>query len=453
MLKADNGAELTRATGVSCLPAHFNQSQGKLNSKDKLCVEKNEVIQALVRDFEAAARRVAIEGHEITKAALEAALVAEANLKAKNQELAQKLESDSQQKFIPNLKKVVAGLREELAHQEAKLGYFQSIDSEESVTRPRDLFTARIDEFIRVSPVAHKRPSTKNSYIYLRQTIERFNRYLQIQDINLATMNALQNWLLETPILTVKKQTLRRNSSVRNILIHTKAVFMWFADDLRLPTAFFRKFKMVDDNANENHVYLTAKELEEFASHPLRADAELLERARDQFILLCSTGLRHIDGVVTKADVFDAQDDKGNHYKELRLHQQKTSKWVNIPLMPRALEVLERNNYQLKAIKNNHFNQALKQIAKKIPSLQHIHTQMNYNKSEAIPDSRPKWEFISTKCGRKTFTDWCFTNDVSETTVAEWLGHKSTMMVQQHYKAKGDIAKKEAHKILFKQPA
>jgi integrase len=439
-----NGEELARTTGVNVHPRNYNTKTGKVSTKDILAPEKNATIQALVTDLETTGRNAQAKaqgtGVGLSKQLFEFQYAYE----LKHRELttaAVKAIETAAGAGVEAIQAEIDYLEFQLKKKRMELEIMR-LAAGEAHAAPRDLFVKRIDTFIATAKTL-KSEKTKAQYRYLRATLARYNETVELSSINLAFLNDFQQWLVQTPTAEGKK---RRNGSIRTLLTNLKAVFTYWAAELDLSTAFFSRFEMVPELANENVVYLTAAELDDLAQVPLKAD--LQNRVREQFLLLCETGLRHIDGIVTRSDVFTFTDSDGKENKEIRLTQEKTNQLVSIPLTPRALEILERNNYSFTPIPNNNYNQALKQICQKVPSLQHDFTVVNFNASEAIRDTRPKWAFITTKVARKTFTNHCFIHNVSETTIAAWLGHKNTAMVQKHYKHRGDVAKREAHKIL-----
>ncbi|ALW85935.1 hypothetical protein AUC43_13010 [Hymenobacter sedentarius] len=442
MLRCANGEEVTRTTGVSVTVKEFNKTTGKVSAKDILHREKNEAIRLLVVDLEDAAFQACYNEKaqkvELTKAGIEAEYPNSVSRRRGAQNLKVGFTATVENR-IPDLEAQIERLQRELAEAKQLLRRQRGQDENEEIKR--DLFSNRIDEFILVAK-SMKKEATRKNYLYLKSVMRSWNPQLQIQEVNLKMLTELQHWLATKPN---KDGSRWRNSSILNVLTLTRAVYEYFADDLGLPTAFFKKFEKVKYLANENVVYLDALELDEFANVSLKGDLQL--QVREQFLVFCETGLRQVDGCISRAAVYEVMDRKGRKYKEIRLNQEKVNSLVSIPLSKRAEEILERNNYSFTPIPNNHFNQALKQIAQKVQSLQREFTVTNFNGASGIPSTKPKWHFISSKVGRKTFVNNCFERQVSETTVAAWLGHKNTIMVQKHYKHRGDIAKAEAHKI------
>jgi integrase len=436
------GEEFARTTGVNVLPQNFNTGSGKV-TKDLLAPEKNTKIQALASRLETACRNATSNGLELTKDIIEMQFEYDAKHSAAVDE-ADKAIGSMVLAGVEMVEAEIALLEFQLAgkRQELKL-LKQACGEEELVVTPVDLFTSRIEEYIQL----HKSSLDKKTldlYTNVCFHVKAFRPRVAIQGVNLAFLTEFQDYLVATP---TRQGTKRRNGSIRAILGRLKTVFTYFAADLNLSTAFFTRLKLVSDKQNENIFYLTAQELEHIANVDLKAD--LQQRVRDQFLLLCETGLRHIDAGVTRADIFTVTSTDGNTYEEIRLQQEKTDTVVSIPLTPRAKAILEQNNYSFTPINVKHFNQALQQICKKVTSLQADFVVTNYNGAKGTKETKPKYLLVTSKVARKTFTNTCFELGVSETTVAAWLGHANTKMVQKHYKAKGDIAKREAHKILL----
>ena len=55
---------------------------------------------------------------------------------------------------------------------------------------------------------------------------------------------------------------------------------------------------------------------------------------------------------------------------------------------------------------------------------------------------------MTSHVARKTFVENAVAKGVELIAIAEWLGHSDTQMLQKHYAHKGQIAKREAHKLL-----
>ena len=162
-------------------------------------------------------------------------------------------------------------------------------------------------------------------------------------------------------------------------------------------------------------VYLTPEELSKLESYDFSQSR--LEKIRDLFILCCYTGLAFNEMSVLEQKHIITNFD-GN--KWIKMTRQKTSKELSIPLLPKALQLLEKisltypqkNNKLLPKISNQKFNSYLKEIAF-IIGIDKV---------------------LTHHIARKTFaTTILLFNDVPMEIVSELLGHSKISMTQEHY--------------------
>lgn len=162
-------------------------------------------------------------------------------------------------------------------------------------------------------------------------------------------------------------------------------------------------------------VYLTSEELSKLENYDFSQSR--LEKIRDLFILCCYTGLAFNEMSLLEQKHIITNFD-GN--KWIKMTRQKTSKELSIPLLPKALHLLEeisltypqRNNKLLPKISNQKFNSYLKEIAF-IVGIDKV---------------------LTHHIARKTFaTTILLFNDVPMEIVSELLGHSKISMTQEHY--------------------
>ena len=161
-------------------------------------------------------------------------------------------------------------------------------------------------------------------------------------------------------------------------------------------------------------VFLTPAELAKLENHVFAQPR--LKQVRDLFVFCCYTGLAFNEMSRLEAKHIVTGFD-GN--KWIRIIREKTQKEVSIPLLPKALEILEkasgktqRGNRLLSNISNQKFNSYLKEIA------------------EIVGIEKKLTHHIA----RKTFaTTVLLYNDVPMEIVSELLGHSKMSITQEHY--------------------
>jgi len=164
--------------------------------------------------------------------------------------------------------------------------------------------------------------------------------------------------------------------------------------------------------------YLTQEELDRIDQCDFKV--ERLNIIRDVFIFACYTGLAYAESqALTPDNVTTGLDGE----KWLNIHRKKTKKDYQVPLFPRALEILEKYKTHPTCIKkgkclpvpsNVKFNAYLKEIGD----------------IAGIPKSKP----LVTHLARKTFaTTVALTNGMNIGVVSKILGHNSIRTTLDSY--------------------
>jgi site-specific recombinase XerD len=151
--------------------------------------------------------------------------------------------------------------------------------------------------------------------------------------------------------------------------------------------------------------YLTQEELE------LVEKASLTGRkiqARDLFLFACYTGLAYVDIVKIRKD--DVMMVEGKPYITDRRH--KTGSTYKLRLLPKAMAILKKYNYNLDILSNPHANVELKKIERITGIKKHI----------------------SMHVGRHTFATIALSSGVRIETVSRMLAHSSIRTTQIYAK-------------------
>lgn len=133
-----------------------------------------------------------------------------------------------------------------------------------------------------------------------------------------------------------------------------------------------------------------------------------VEKARDMFIFACYTGLAYSDLIkVNRKEIFMEGEDMCIIDKRL-----KTGTPYTIVLLPKAVEILEKYNYDINLMSNQKCNEYLKLVA----HMAHIHTNLTMH------------------VGRHTFATWALTKGVGIETVSKMLAHSDISMTEKYAK-------------------
>lgn len=168
-----------------------------------------------------------------------------------------------------------------------------------------------------------------------------------------------------------------------------------------------------------NSIYLNEKEIEAIYKYDF-SDCARLEHTRDLFVLGCETGLRYSDYTNIKKDKIDVKN------KIAQIDERKNRKKLAVPFSNRAIEILEKYNYELpKAYSNQNTNDYIKEICEKIDCLKKVETITYTKAGKEQTEPFEKWEKVVTHTARRSFA----TNEVKKGTpiplIMAITGHKS----------------------------
>ncbi len=166
-------------------------------------------------------------------------------------------------------------------------------------------------------------------------------------------------------------------------------------------------------------IFLTVDELQKLENHHFKIAR--IEKVKDLFIFCCYTGLAYKEmASIKKKDIVKEFDDN----LWLKIKRSKTNKLYKVPLLPKALEILEKYNeedsvFVFTNISNQRFNAYLKEIADVVG----IEKNLTHH------------------IARKTFASTVLLyNDVPMEIVSELLGHSSIKITEASY---GKIVQKK----------
>jgi integrase len=178
--------------------------------------------------------------------------------------------------------------------------------------------------------------------------------------------------------------------------------------------------------------------------------------ARDLFVFSCLTGLRYSDTQnLKKLNI------KEHSFKELEgtqyaahMRQQKTARSVVIPLLPAAMDILnryknEKSEFALPRRANQTVNRIIKQIGRRA-KLNDMVELFRYRKGVCESSHVEKWRILSTHMGRRTFSTIAATSGIPINLACSITGHDPKTMLT-HYAGVIDSRKFEemASKMRF----
>ncbi len=153
-------------------------------------------------------------------------------------------------------------------------------------------------------------------------------------------------------------------------------------------------------------VFLTDDEIERLKDHPLFSEYQ--QRVADTFLFQCYTGLSYCDLSAFRPDRHLIYE-KGRPI--IQFSRKKTDVPFTIPVLPFAMQLLDKYDGKLPVLTNQKMNEYLKEIA-------------------SIAGIKKR---LTTHIGRKTAGTYLLNKDVPIKTVSNILGHSSVKITEKVY--------------------
>ena len=290
---------------------------------------------------------------------------------------------------------------------------------------PSNLFSDYINEYYEL----HKNVKAYNT-IKKYKTLEKFFRThfpkLRANQINNEFATNLKAYYLEQKFLN---NTISKNFQL------IRVVLTWLFETNKLNEFSLKKFSHGADEKVEE-VVLEFDELEKIAQLDL-SNKPNLESIRDYFLLASYTGtdwcdLHHLN----KKNLHITSGGK----KYFIFNRAKTEKKAIISHPPCSLEsekILDKYNWKLEFIS---YDKSLVHL-KKVCALAKIDEEVTLKSksgSQVITETRPKYDWVGWKSGRRTFITGKLLDKASTEAVAFAVGHTKTSTTAKYHHASPD---------------
>lgn len=330
-----------------------------------------------------------------------------------------------------------------------------------------------IEEFIRqcASGERLKRKSTRNitdgtvrSY---RGTLAQLKAYQEnrhrIMDFDDVTLDFYDDWRRFFLQKTDKRGN-PRPYSPNTIGRHVKnlKIFLYAAKDMKLTNnTEFESSRFAVDSQDVENVYLTDERVQQLYETDFenpqtidrlmklapddqersimrdqltRRTPKLLNEAKDIFVVGCLTGQRVSDYKRINETMIRRLGD-GNDY--IYLQQDKTLKWIYIPLDTRVRAILAQYQGRLPHIYDQDLNERIKIIGRLLgwrenAGITELHGMME------VPTKKKFYECIKTHTARRTFATNAYKHGISLASIMIITGHSSERMLKKYLKLDGE---------------
>lgn len=348
----------------------------------------------------------------------------------------------------------------------------ENLQAEEELRQEKEsrvTLIAWIEEFIRQCETGErlKRKSTRTitdgtikSY---RGTLAQLKAYQEkrhkIVDFDDVTLDFYDDWRR----FFLQKTDARghpRPYSPNTIGRHVKnlKIFLYAAKDMKLTTnTEFESSRFSADSQDVENVYLTDDRVQQLYEADFedpqtidrlmklapddheravmkdqitRRTPKLLNEAKDIFVVGCLTGQRVSDYKRINETMFKELSD-GNEY--IYLQQEKTAKWIYIPLDIRVRAILAKYGGRLPHIYDQDLNERIKIIGRLMgwrenAGIVELHGMME------VPTQKKFYECIKTHTARRTFATNAYKHKISLSSIMIITGHSSEKMLRKYLK-------------------
>lgn len=357
-------------------------------------------------------------------------------------------------------------LREDMKKEIAQQREQEQAKQEEA---QRVTLIAWIEEFIRQCETGERlkrksakmiTPGTIKSY---RGTLEQLKAYQtkrhKIVDFDDVTLDFYDDWrrfFLEK----TDKDGNKRPYSPNTIGRHVKnlKIFLYAAKDMKLTTTTeFESARFSADSQDVENVYLTEERVQEMYEVDFEDDKtierlmrlapsdeerdvmkdqltrrtpKLLNEAKDIFVVGCLTGQRVSDYKRINDTMIKTLSD-GNEY--IYLQQEKTGKWIYIPLDIRVRAILTKYDGHLPHIFDQDLNERIKIVGRLMgwrenAGIKELHGTLQ------VPTQKKFYECIKTHTARRTFATNAYKRKISLSSIMVITGHSSEKMLRKYLK-------------------
>ncbi len=169
-----------------------------------------------------------------------------------------------------------------------------------------------------------------------------------------------------------------------------------------------------------------------------------LSKVRDVFCFCCFTSLRHSDVKNLKWENINILE------RTMSIVTIKTDDAITINLNDYALAILDKykdgsagGGLALPVISNQKMNMHLKELGRKC-GLDKPVTQTYFIGSQRFEETHPKWDLLTTHCGRRTFICNALALGIPAVVVMKWTGHSDYKAMQPYI----DVADKTKAKYM-----
>ena len=212
-----------------------------------------------------------------------------------------------------------------------------------------------------------------------------------------------------------------KNTSVDKQLDFLRWFFRWTLAKRFHDVNDFETFRPKLKKTRNRVVFLTKDELEKLKNYVAPEDRKNLERVRDVFLFQCCTGLRYSDVYNLRRcdvheDYIDVTTIKTNDTLRIELNEESKS------ILDRYKNIAFEKDKALPVISNPKMNDSLHDLCR-LAGINEMVRKTYFRGKERIDEVKPKWEFVGSHTGRRTFICHALSMGIPPEIVMKWTGH------------------------------
>ena len=292
---------------------------------------------------------------------------------------------------------------------------------EEEVAEAKPFFEV-FDEFVAVEGKNWASDSTRKHFVTLKNHLKQFE---EENDVDI-TFDSIDEKFIDDFVDFLENTREMRNSTIAKTYKQLKWFLRWAVNKEYTTNTKFERYKpSVCKARKSNHenkfiVFLNDEELKKVKEFDF-SNNERLDRVRDIFVFCCYSGLRYSDVEhLTKNNIYDDM---------IHITTIKTNDAIDIDLNDTTRSILAKykdcefkGNKALPVISNQKMNDFLKEMAM-VCEIDQPLTKIYYAGTKRMEDTRPKYKWMGTHTGRKTFIVRGLSKGIAPNVIMKWTGH------------------------------
>lgn len=241
-----------------------------------------------------------------------------------------------------------------------------------------------------------------------------------------------------------------RNTTIYKTMYNLRMFLRWCHKRGLLSNTDFETYRprlRGGDGSAKEVIYLEWEELMRLYEYEFAPNHRGLASVRDVFCFQCFTGLRYSDVAKLKKKEVNLA---GGYFTTVT---KKTTDALKIELNKYSRALLEkyqaapfRNGLALPIISNAKMNEYLKQIGQMV-GIDAPQRVVYFKGATRYEEIHPKWELLTTHCGRRTFVVNALMLGIPAEVIMSWTGHKDYKAMRPYIKIVDTLKVSEMEKF------